>query len=217
MLQFQIFEAIKKNGEYFMKILCSILFTSVFVLSISAQTNINEPLSWKGVTIDVSNYDDVITKFGKPEKEEIGRLDILNTKGNVFTLKANNKEWKILRYKEIEQAQKVQLGFNQDNKLVFIQFKPPTKDKKKLIDVQSFLKTYKNVDFKQNRGGLDYILFGKLESGYILTEINRGLILQIYEKKDIENESADALQGWVWTVQFISKSLENDDNIDVLK
>lgn len=200
-----------------MKILYSILLVIAFISTITAQTKTNSTLSWKGMTIDISSPDDVITKFGKPEKEEIGRLDFLDTKGNVFTPKANNKEWKVLKYKEIEQAQKVQFGFNKDNKLVFIQFKPPVKDRKKLIDVQAFLKTYEDVDFKQDKGGLDYILFGKVESGYILAEINRGLLPQMYEKKRIEDESTDALQGWVWTVQFISKSLENNDNTDVLK
>ena len=200
-----------------MKILCSILLVRAFISTINAQTKTNESLGWKGMTINVSSPDDVIAKFGKPEKEEISRLDFLDTKGNVFTTKANNKEWKVLRYKEIEQAQKVQFGFNKDNKLIFIQFKPPVKDRKKLIDVQAFLKTYEDVNFKQNKGGLDYILFGKLESGYILAEINRGLLPQMYEKKSIEDESTDALQGWVWTVQFISKSLENTENTDVLK
>ncbi len=206
-----------------MKILYSILLVIAFISTINAQTKTNESLSWKGMTIDVSSPDDVITKFGKPEKEEIGRLDILDTKGNVFTQNASKKEWRILKYKGIEQATNVRFGFNKDNKLVYIKFNPSLKDRKKLIDAQAFLKSFENTSFKPKESSLNlYILFGKQESGYILAQVSRGMVglferKSIYDTKTIEDVSNDNLDGTVIEVQFISKSLENNDNTDVLK
>lgn len=204
-----------------MKILYSILLATAFISTVNAQTKTNESLSWKGMTIDVSSPDDVIAKFGKPEKEETGRLDILNTRGNAFTQNAYKKEWRILKYKEIEQVVNVRFGFNKDNKLVYIKFNPFNK-KKKFVDVQAFLKSFDNTTFKPKKGSLTYVLFGKHQSGYILAEVSRGMVAllerkSIFDTKTIEDVSNDDLDGIVIEVQFISKSLENNDNTDVLK
>jgi hypothetical protein len=206
-----------------MKILCSILLTITFILTVNAQTKTTEPLGWRGLIIDVSSPDDVIAKFGKPEKEETDNLDVLNTKGNIFTQNTYKKEWRVLKYKEIEQATSVRFGFNKDNKLVFIRFKPSLKDKKKLIDAQAFLRSFENIDFKPKESSLNlYILLGKQQSGYILAQVSRGIggLLErksIFNTKTIEDVPNDNLDGIVIEVQFISKSLENSDNTNILK
>lgn len=201
------------------------LFSLFIALNIYAQPKTTETLSWKGVTIDVSSPDDVISKFGTPEKEEIGRLDILDTRGNsnAFTQNAYKKEWRILKYKEIEQATNVRFGFNKDNKLVFIKFNPSLKDRKKLIDVQAFLKAFEDTKFRPKiSSSTEYVLLGKQQSGYILAEVSRGIAAlferkSIFDTKTIEDVPNENLDGIVITVQFISKSLENSDNTDVLK
>lgn len=209
-----------------MKILYSILIMFAFISAINAQEKTTKSLSWKGIVIDVSSPDDVIAKFGNPEKEVTDRIDILDTKGNVFTQTAYKKEWRVLKYKEIEQATNVRFGFNKNNKLVFIKFNPSIKDKKKLIDVQAFLKSFENINFKsQKSSSYEYILFGKQESGYILAEVNRGMFTaiaesktkSIFDTKTIEDVSNENLDGIVMTVQYVSKSLENNDNTDILK
>ena len=195
-----------------MKILSLVLLTVAFVSTINAQTKPIEPLSWKAATIDVSTPDDIIAKYGKPEKEGVGTLDVLYTRANTFTQNTNKKDWKVLRYKEIEQVTNVEFCFNKDNRLVFIKFEPPHKDKTKLIDVQAFLKSFENINFKPRQDGLNYVIYGKHPSGYILAEINRRF--NVHSIEDVPNDDWD---GIVVTVQFVSKSLENNDNTNVLK
>lgn len=204
-----------------MKTLLTItLLTFLLASSTFAQTKTVEPLSWKGMIIDTSSPSDVITKFGQPEKEETSRLDILNTKSNLFTQNIYKKEWRILKYKEIEQAINVRFAFNKDNKLVFIKFNPSSR---KSIDVQAFLKSFENTNFKPKEGSsLQYILFSKQEPGYILAEVTRSISdllarKSIFDTKTIEDVPNDNLEGIIVSVQFISKSLENNDNTDVLK
>ncbi len=205
-----------------MKILYAIVLATAVISTGNAQPNPNESISWKGPTIDISSQEDIVTKFGKPGKEETGRLDILDTRASAFTQNASRKEWRILKYKEIERATSVEFGFNKDNKLVFLRFKPSLKDKKKLIDVQAFLMSFDNTNFRPKKGSLTYILFGRQPAGYILAEVSRGMAVlferkSIFDTKTIEDVSNDDLDGIVIEVQFISKSLENNDNTDVLK
>lgn len=175
------------------------------------------------MTIDVSSPDDVIAKFGKPEKDETDNLDVLQSRAiSTFTRNTGKKEWRVLKYREIDQATSVQFGFNKDKKLVFIRFKPSLKDKKKLVDVQAFLKSFDNTSFKPKKDSFLYLLFGKHPAGYILASVSRGMagLLErksVFDTKTIEDVSNDDLDGTVIEVQFISKSLENNDNTDVLK
>ena len=74
----------------------------IFSLSAFSQNSENkadiQPLTWKGVTIDVSEPKDVIEKIGKPTKEETGRIfPIIPTK--IFTPNLQKKEWKTLKHK----------------------------------------------------------------------------------------------------------------------
>lgn len=210
-----------------MKILYSILFTIILIPVLYAQTNNAESLSWKGVTIDVSTAEDIIAKFGKPESDRTDSLDIVKIfKGKVFSSKAANKEWRILKYKEIEKAPNVEFGFNKENKLVFIYFKPSTK--KNAIEVQAFLRSFEETNFKPLESSLDrYVLLGEKESGYIMAEVDRGSIamaelltspITMQQKSSkVVDKPLNQLYGKISRVQFISKSLENTENTDVLK
>lgn len=198
----------KKN---LIKLLFSVLLTIILISSLNAQTNSDKPLSWKGVSIDTSNSNDIIAKFGKAEKEETDRLDIPFLKTKDFSPKAYEKEWKVFKYKEIEKAQKVRFGFDKNDNLVYIQFKPPNKNP---IDVQAFLKAYDSIEFKVIDKVSTFILKGEHNGGYILAEVTANIFLQ---KRIKDENDTGSLTGIITNIQFISKTLENRENTDILK
>ena len=128
-----------------------------------------------------------------------------------------------LIYKEIEQAKDIKFGFNKNNKLIFIQFEPKEK-----IEVQAFLKAFSDIKFKPVSqvvlGMVDntnYILQGE-QNGYVIAGVRRSTLGSIFGntgglERNTQTQSNETLIGKVVVVQFVSKSLENNQNTDVLK
>lgn len=206
------------------KTACVLFILLVLSLTAFSQADVSDTISWKGAVLNVSTASDIIKKFGPVNKDEISRLPLVSIKNlNIFDLRVDKKEWRVLKFKRIEQASDVSFGFNKENVLMFISFKPPLKDEEKRVHVQSFLKSFEGVEFKPRESrGFSFTVHGKGQSGYILAEVYRIISPfrqnSIYNKKTtIEDVAAEDWDGIVATVQFVSNTLERPANTDILK
>lgn len=201
------------------KTVCVMSVLLVFSFTAFSQTDTSDNISWKGAILNVSTPSDIIERFGPAKKDDTNRLPLITiNKLNIFDLRVDKKEWRILRYKNIEHVSDVIFGFNRENVLIFISFKPPLKDEQKRVHVQSFLKAFKGIEFKQRESaGYSFTVHGNNQSGYVLAEVHRIITPTDFVKKNVEDVAIEDLDGLISKVQYLSITLERPENTDILR
>jgi hypothetical protein len=206
-----------------MKTLTIIFFILSFGISAIAQNDQPKPNQWKGLILDESTADDVIKKFGKPDKDKKDDIRILDL-SKQFSEKLKKGEFRVIRYKKVDLAKDVSFTFNEENILIFIEFKPQDK-----LPVQSFLQAYPDIEFQPSvpvilgiRSANSYTLQAKTDKSFILSMVTTSAFSSVFGKTgnveiNKQTQSNNTLNGNVWMVQLVSKTLTNTKNQDVLK
>jgi hypothetical protein len=57
-------------------------------------------LAWKGNVIDLTTAEQILTKYGKPEKDSTSGFEVL-TVNQTFTKEIKKKNWRVIRYKTL--------------------------------------------------------------------------------------------------------------------
>jgi len=200
-----------------------IFFLLLFGISVIAQDNQPKPNQWKGLILDKSTADDVIKKFGTPDKDKKDDIRILDTNKR-FSEKLKKGEFRVIRYKKLDLAKDVSFTFDENNTLIFIEFKPQDK-----LPVQSFLQAYPDTEFQPSilvilgiKSQNSYILQAKTDNSFILSMVTTSAFASIFGKTgnvemNRQTQSNNTLNGNIWMVQLVSKTLTNTKNQDVLK
>jgi hypothetical protein len=206
-----------------MKTLTVILFLLSLGISVIAQDNQPKPNQWKGFILDKSTADDVIKKFGTPDKDKKDDIRVLDL-NKQFSEKLKKGEFRVVRYKKVDLAKDVSFTFDENNILIFIEFKPQDK-----LPVQSFLQAYSDIEFQPSvpvilgiKSQNSYILQAKTDNSFILSMVTTSAFASIFGKTgnveiNRQTQSNNTLNGNIWMVQLVSKTLTNTKNQDVLK
>jgi hypothetical protein len=181
------------------------------------------PKRWKGMEIDVTKAEQIIEKFGKPNKDEKSKVFVIGG-GKEYSPELGKKGFRVLKYNAIEQAKDVALVVDAENVLVLIQFEP-----EKGIEVQAFLNAYEQIDFQPvtntlfgSDSSVVYSLLGNEDSTNVAAVVQQGFGTQLglvprrVNVNKIE-QSNKTLTGKVKMIQLISDRLKNTTNTDVLK
>jgi hypothetical protein len=181
-------------------------------------------LSWKGNVIDLTTAEQILAKYGKPEKDSTTGFEVF-TVNQTFTKETKKKKWRIIKYKTlpvVENIEDVKFAFDSDGKLIFLQFKPSKK-----ASVQGFLKAYQAIKFQPyDMTGISfglnitahYSVQGKMDTGYIIALVEYGFLGgRGGTELNKETQSNDTLAGNVTFVQMISKRLKISDQSDIFK
>jgi hypothetical protein len=207
------------------------LFILVFGLAVFGQSDKLQPNQWKGLVIDKSKSAEVLEKFGKPKTDKTDKLFILKRKW--VTNKLGDKQWRVVHYEGIEGFKDVKFVFSNQDSLVIIQLEP------KNLTAQAFSGAYDisvkpyfsgldeaffPKDFERNQGKVyaksypdQYEIIGVNDKVFVFAGITNVSIGNVFKKGLGVGDAEGNYPGKVYMIQLISKSLENKDNVDVLK
>lgn len=182
----------------------------------------NSEISWKGNILDLTTAEQVLAKYGKPEKDSTAGFEIF-TVNQTFTKDVKKKKWRVIKYKtlnSVDSVEDIKFAFDPDNKLVFVQFEPSKK-----ANVHGFLKAYPSIKFQPyDMQGVSfgsnvtghYSLQGKIDAGYVIALVEYGFLGgRGGTELNKETQSNETLAGHVTWVQMISKRLEMSDKSDI--
>jgi hypothetical protein len=203
----------------------TIFFTLILVPVSFAQ----KPDRWRELVIDEATPEQAIDKLGKPDADKIDSFRVYKIEEK-FTKEIRDKKYRRLEYKTIEGLSKVILAFN-NNKLVFIELNPKKLDPNVLASAYGieFTPTFDKIEKGLHPGNFEpgtgkqkaksypvfYYLYGAGPTTHVLAGVGNSSIGSVLGAKSI-NDDLD-FPGHVAYVQIISKTLENKQNVEVLK
>lgn len=214
----------------------SFVLVLVFVFAANgfAQTDTPQPNQWKGLVLDQSTAEQVIKKFGKPKSDKIDKV-VVPAASVLLTKELKQKKWRVVNYREIENAGNTLFVFDADNRLVIIHFELKELTPKAFIDAygSSFKPVFSGLaqafspkDYARDAEGnvyaksypTDYYLLGASEKSFVIGGvINAASFGGVLKKAIGVPDSTLSYPGSVKMVELISRMLENKDYTGVLK
>lgn len=214
-----------------MKIFLTIILVLTFVCVGFGQ----EPNQWKGITLDETTADEVIAKLGAPKKDQIGKMKIPVVSPLLRKDLQDEKKWRTMHYKQIENTKNGLFLFDENNKLVFIQFE--VKDMSPQAFVSAYDLSFKPVfsamdqaftpkDFARDGSGnvyaksypTVYYLVAQSDKSYVLAMVaNVPSFGGAFKRSMGIPDSGVGYPGKIALVELVSRSLEDKSGQSDLK
>lgn len=190
---------------------------------------------WRGLILNETTTAQAIEKFGKPTEEKTNRLFVTGIDEKLLTEKRKEKNFRYLTWKKLNGVKLAMLTF-QNDKLVVIYF---WLEKDKEFAAASLSNSY-GLPLEPKGSGLSeffngpiggsplsgrkhvdypsvYYLIGQNDVAWISATIENASFKSIMLGNGDTSRTTGAFPGKVGAVQLISKTLENKDDVDVLK
>lgn len=189
-----------------------------------------QPDRWHGLIIDESTPEQAAAVLGPPNGDKVDRIFIMNPK---WLTKDAGRSLRILKYENVEGFSHVRLGFDKNSKLVLIHIEP------KKIAAQAFIGSYDGLSFRfanevmspsdlesprdnlekpQNLGS-SYVLVAANKKVFVFGGVGNatGSVMSGLFGNATSRQSGRSVPGNVQVIQLVSRTLENKDNVDILK
>ncbi len=211
-----------------------LLLILVFSSTAFGQSEKPEPDKWKGLRLDESTAEQVLQKFGKPKSDKIDKV-ALPAVGKLLTKELKEKKWRVIHYEQIENAKDALFVFGTGNRLLIIHFEPAA-----ALSPQALVNAYQ-LPFKPVFSGIDqamspgdfsrdgngsvyaksyptvYFIVAAADKSFVVAGIGNSSFGAVFKKSIGLPDSGTTYPGKVYAVELISRTLENKDNVDVLK
>ncbi len=218
-----------------MKIVTTLFLTLFVQIIVFSQSDKPQANQWKELILDSTTADESIEKFGQPKYDKPNEKVKLFEIDRLLTKQLKEKKWRIMNFKNIPNSKNTLLIFNKDNKLVVIHFQP-SGDLAPSTFVSAYETPFKPLfstfdqawnekDFLRDGSGnvyaksypVTYSLLATTEKSFILGMVGNASFGGMLKKDLGIPDSTLTYPGKIIAVELISKTLENKDNIDMLK
>ncbi len=205
------------------------LFPFFLLIFAAVATFGQQPDRWHGFIIDESTPEQAIVALGKPDSDKtdscrVYQLDRLLTKAT------HEKNYRKLEFKDVNGFKKVTLTFS-SNKLVVIELRPEKLSPNVLESAYGIKMRplFSGIDQAFNPGSFErdageihakkypvwYQLVGKSDKTFVMAGIGNSSIGSVLGTSAINDNMT--YPGKVEIITIVSRTLENKDNVDILK
>lgn len=209
----------------------SIIFILLFTFSSFGQTEKASLDSWRGLTLDQSTSEQILEKFSGQKTDKSNQPFRPLKYDEWFDKK--NKNFRVIHYENIEGFKDVKL-FLLNNKLVVIQLEPKQLAASALqkayeVEFEPLISGFDQAasprDYERNKGKVYpksfptvYNLLGQTEQAIAFAGVGNSSFGAILSKSmGVGIDDSNSLPGKIFMLQLISRTLENNKGIDLLK